>query len=319
MYLQVIGGFILLLGGAEVMVRGAVGLSERLGISKLVIGMTVVAFGTSAPELLVSLNAALAGSPGLAVGNVVGSNIANIALVLGAAGLITPIVSGGRELVKDGLVLVIGTAAFMVLALRGAIDLFGAVALLIVFAGFIYYSLWREKNVEGGSLADEVDEFEAVPHSLWLAIVLLIAGFAGLYFGSELLIDGGIQIAKSFGVSEAVIGLTIVAFGTSLPELAASAVAALRKHTDVALGNVVGSNIFNIVGIMGVVGAITPLEVPARVLDFDMWVMGLVTLALMIYMIGGRRELGRFEAGIFLAVYGVYIVAIAAGIDHISF
>jgi len=221
--------------------------------------------------------------------------------------------------VKDGLVLFIGTAAFMLLALRGAIDLFGAVALLIVFAGFIYYSFWREKNVEGGSLADEVDEFEAVPHSLWLATILLIAGFAGLYFGSELLIEGGIQIAKSFGVSEAVIGLTIVAFGTSLPELAASAVAAMRKHTDVALGNVVGSNIFNIVGIMGVVGAITPLEVPARVLDFDMWVMGLVTLLLMIYMIGGRRELGRFEAGIFLAVYGAYIVAIAAGVDRISF
>jgi cation:H+ antiporter len=318
MYLQVFGGFILLLGGAEIMLRGAVGLSERLGISKLVIGMTVVAFGTSAPEFLVSLNAALAGSPGLAVGNVIGSNIANIALVLGVAGLITPIVSGGRELVKDGLVLVIGTGAFMVLALRGTIDLFGAVVLLILFAGFIYYSYWREKNVEGGSLAEEVDEFEAVPHSLWLAIVLLIAGFAGLYFGSELLIHGGIQIAKSFGVSEAVIGLTIVAFGTSLPELAASAVAALRKHTDVALGNVVGSSMFNIVGIMGVVGVITPMEVPARLLDFDMWVMGLVTVLLMVYMIGGRRQLGRIEAGFFLAFYGAYIVAIAVGIDRIS-
>ncbi len=319
MYLQVFGGFILLLGGGEVMVRGAVGLSERLGISKLVIGMTVVAFGTSAPEFLVSLNAALAGSPGLAVGNMIGSNIANIALVLGFAGLITPIASGGRELVKDGLVLVIGTGAFMALASRGTIDLFGAVVLLIIFAGFIYYSFWREKNVEGSSLADEVDEFEAVPHSLWLATILLIAGFAGLNFGSELLIEGGIQIAKTFGVSEAIIGLTIVAFGTSLPELAASGVAAMRKHTDVALGNVMGSNIFNIVGIMGVVGAITPLQVPARLLEFDMWVMALVTLALMVYMIGGRRQLGRSEAGIFLLFYCAYIVAIATGIDRISF
>ena len=152
MYLQIIGGFILLLGGGEVMVRGAVGLSERLGVSKLVIGMTVVAFGTSAPELLVSLNAALAGSPGLAVGNVVGSNIANILLILGAAGLIMPIACGARELVKDGLVLAIGTGAFMALAMRGAIDLLGAVVLLIVFAGFIYYSFWREKSSMAAAL-----------------------------------------------------------------------------------------------------------------------------------------------------------------------
>lgn len=317
MYLQIIGGFILLLGGAEVMVRGAVGLSERLGVSKLVIGMTVVAFGTSAPEFLVSLNAALAGSPGLAVGNVVGSNIANILLILGAAGLIMPIACGARELVKDGLVLAIGTGAFMALAMRGAIDLLGAVVLLIVFVGFIYYSFWREKIVDGGGLAGEVDEFEAVPHSLWLAALLLIAGFAGLYFGSELLIEGGIQIAKSFGVSEAVIGLTIVAFGTSLPELAASGMAAYRKHTDVALGNVVGSNIFNVVGIMGVVGAITPLEMPARVLEFDIWAMALATGLLMFYLIGGRRSLGRAEAAVFLLLYGAYIAAIAFGIDRI--
>ena len=317
MYLQVIGGFFLLLGGAEIMMRGAVGLSERFSVSKLVIGMTVVAFGTSAPELLISLNAALAGSPGLALGNVVGSNIANILLILGAAGLIMPIVSQDGDLRQEGLVLLIGTSAFIALAWRGTIDLFGALVLLILFAAFIYYSFWREKSGDG-HFAEEVSEFEAVPHSLWLAITLLIAGFSGLFFGSEMLIDGGIKIAKVFGVTEAVIGLTIVAFGTSLPELAASVVAAFRKHTDLALGNVVGSNIFNIVGIMGVVGATVPLKVPDRVLYFDMWAMGLATLLLLVYLIGGRPRIGRVEAALFLSVYAAYIIALGNGIDRID-
>ncbi|MEE2761771.1 MAG: calcium/sodium antiporter, partial [Pseudomonadota bacterium] len=294
-----------------------VGLSERFSVSKLVIGMTVVAFGTSAPELLISLNAALAGSPGLALGNVVGSNIANILLILGAAGLIMPIVSEDRDLRQEGLVLLIGTGAFMALSWRGTIDLFGALVLLVLFAAFIYYSFWREKS-GGGHFAEEVDEFEAIPHSLWLAITLLIAGFSGLFFGSEMLIDGGIKIAEAFGVAEAVIGLTIVAFGTSLPELAASMVAAFRKHTDLALGNVVGSNIFNIVGIMGVVGAVVPLEVPDRVLNFDIWVMGLATLLLLVYLIGVRHRIGRLEAALFLGVYAAYILALGTGIDRIE-
>jgi cation:H+ antiporter len=316
MYVEVVGGFILLLGGAELMVRGAVGLADRLGISKLVIGMTVIAFGTSAPELLVSLNAALAGSAGLAIGNVVGSNVANILLVLGVAGLIMPMATHSKSLKFDGVVLLIGTAAFMALSYRGVIDLIGAIVLLLLFAGFIYYSYWREQRGEGG-LADEVDEFEAVPHSLGLAIGLLILGFAGLIGGAEFLVDGGVQIARSFGISEAVIGLTIIAFGTSLPELAASAVAAFRRHTDMALGNIVGSNIFNIVGIVGVVGAITPLEIPARVINMDIWIMAVATLLLMPYMIGGRHTFSRFEAFLFVLVYGAYIASMAFGVDRI--
>ncbi|NQV55158.1 MAG: calcium/sodium antiporter [Rhodospirillales bacterium] len=317
MYVQVLGGFILLLGGAEIMVRGAVGLSERLGISKMVIGMTVVAFGTSAPELLVSLNAALAGASGIAVGNVVGSNIANILLVLGAAGLIMPMQNEPRALRKDGYVLLFGTAIFIALAWRGVIDLPNAIALLLVFGAFIFFSYWREKNDRDVSFAAEVDEFEAVPHNLWLALIFLTIGFAGLGVGSELLVDGGVAIAMSFGISEAVIGLTIIALGTSLPELAASVVAAYRKHTDVAIGNVVGSNLFNIVGIMGIVGAVTPLEIPARVLNFDMWVMLLATVVLMPYMIGGRGTLGRIESLLFILLYVAYIVAISFGVDRI--
>lgn len=320
MYLEVLGGFVLLLGGAEVMVRGAVALSERFGISKLVIGMTVVAFGTSAPELLVSLNAALSGSSGLAIGNVVGSNIANILLVLGFSGIIMPIVSEKGALVRDGWILLVGTTAFIALSMRGTIDLIGALGLLVLFIAFLVYSYIREMkgDVEGVSeILEDVEALEVAADNLWVATMLLVTGFAGLIMGSELLVDGGVKIARTFGVSEAVIGLTIIAFGTSLPELAASAVAAFRRHTDVALGNVVGSNIFNIVGIVGVVGAVTPMDVPARVLSFDNFAMAAATLLLMPFMIGKFTTIGRPVGIVYLALYFAYIAAIASGVDSL--
>ena len=319
MYVEVVGGFILLLGGAEVMVRGAVGLAERFGISKMVIGMTVVAFGTSAPELLVSLNAALSGASGIAIGNVVGSNIANVLLILGAAGLIMPIACAPGTLVRDGIILLIGSAVFTVLVFRDQIDLIGGLILLAVFVAFLGYSYWREMHGDqaGADLhAAEVDEIDGVPHSLWLASGLLIAGFAGLIIGAELLVEGGVQIARTFGVSEAVIGLTIIAFGTSLPELAASVVAAYRKHADIALGNVVGSNLFNLLLVIGVTATVTPVDVPARVPQFDIWIMIAATLFLMPFMIAGRKQIGRVEAFIFLLAYGAYITALALGVDR---
>ena len=324
MYLEVLGGFILLLGGAEIMVRGAVSLSDRLGVSKLVIGMTVVAFGTSAPELLVSLNAALSGSSGLAIGNVVGSNIANILLILGVAGLLMPIACQPGALVRDGWMLMAGTGLFMALSLRGEIDMWAGGALLVYFAGFLAYSYIREKSGGNGAAEMHIHEVEdlgdippGVPHSMWLTFVYLIAGFAGLIYGSELLVDGGVAIARTHGVSEAVIGLTVIAFGTSLPELAASVVAAYRKHADVAVGNIVGSNIFNVVGIVGVVAMVTPLEVPARVINLDIWVMAGATLALMPFMIGRSELLGRPVATVLLVAYLAYIAAIGMGVDRL--
>lgn len=320
MYLEVSGGFILLLGGAEIMVRGAVCLAERLGISKMVIGMTVVAFGTSAPELLVSLNAALAGAPGIAIGNVVGSNIANVLLILGATGIVMPIACASGTLVRDGIILLVGSAIFTVLVFRDQIDLIGGLVLLAAFIAFLVYSYWREihGSVESAGLSVvEVDEVEGVPSSLWLALLLLVAGFVGLIIGSELLVDGSVKIARAFGVSEAVIGLTIIAFGTSLPELASSVVAACRKHADIALGNVIGSNMFNLLLVIGVTATVTPIDVPLRVPQFDIWVMVLATLFLMPYMLTRRETLGRAEAIIFLAVYSAYIVALGFGVDHI--
>ena len=322
LYVYVAAGFVLLLGGAEIMVRGAVGLSEKLSISKMVIGMTVIAFGTSAPELLVSLNAALSGSSGLAIGNLVGSNIANILLILGVSGLILPITVDSKTLTREGWVLVGGTAAFIALALRGEIDLSGGLLLLLLFAGFLYYSYRRETaGLARKSVAfeEEVDEIGSVPETTWLSVVLLLIGLAGLIGGAELLVNGGVAIARAFGVSEAAIGLTIIAFGTSLPELAASFVAAYRKQADLALGNIVGSNIFNIVGIAGVVAVVSPLIVPARIVNFDMIIMAVATLLLMPFMIGNKGVITRSIAALYLAAYVGYIAAIAAGVENFRF
>ncbi len=322
MYAYLAAGFVLLLGGAELMVRGAVGLAEKLSISKIVIGMTVVAFGTSAPELIVSLTAALSGSAGLAIGNLVGSNIANILLILGVSGLILPIVVDSKTLTWDGWVLVGGTAAFMALVLRGEIDLSGGLLLLLLFAGFLYYSYRRETAgpaAEFGAFEGGVDDIEGMPETTWLSVFFLVIGFAGLIGGAELLVNGGVAIARTFGVSEAAIGLTIIAFGTSLPELAASVVAAYRKHADLALGNIVGSNIFNIVGIAGVVAVVSPLNVPARIVNFDMIIMAVATLLLMPFMIGNQEVISRPIAGLYLAAYLGYIAFIAAGVESLRF
>jgi cation:H+ antiporter len=317
-YFLIIGGFILLLLGAEIMLRGAIGIAEKFGISKFVVGMTIVAFGTSAPELLVSLNAVLSGSSGLAIGNVVGSNIANILLVLGIAGLLMPIPIEPGVFKRDGWMLIAGTGLFAALALSGEITTFGGLALLVYFVGFLLYSYVREKkglDAAGEAYEYDVDEIDGIPQKLLKILVYLVIGFAGLIYGADILVQGCVAIAKSFGVSEAVIGLTVVAFGTSLPELAATIVAAIRKHSDVAIGNIVGSNIFNVVGVIGVVGVITPLDVPSRIINFDVWIMLAASLILMPYMIGRRDRLGRVEALLFLAAYLIYIGAIGYGVE----
>ena len=319
MYVQVIAGFVLLLAGAEFLVRGAVALSRRLGISTLVIGMTVVALGTSAPELVVSMNAALTGVPAMAVGNLVGSNIANVLLILGVAALVTPVVIQPRAYVRDGAVLMGGTVLFVVLCVLGAIGLWKGLLLLGSFIGFLFYSYWRETRV-GGGVAEahlrEPEEFRGLPSSVWLASVVTLLGLAGILYGADILVQGGIAVARTAGVSEEVIGLTLIAIGTSLPELAASASAAHHKQSDVALGNVIGSNLFNMLGVAGAVAVARPLPIPDQILTFDLWIMLVATLLLLPVMaIGGT--LGRRTAAAFLLVYAAYIAAQAYGIPNI--
>jgi len=319
-YLQVAFGFLLLLGGAEILVRGSVAIARELNVSTLVIGMTVVAFGTSAPELVVSLNAALDGTADIAVGNVVGSNVANVLLILGSAGLVHPIAARQQPLVRDAAVLVAGSMLFVALAWNGTLDLLSGAVLLLAFFGFLTDSYRREVRGEHGaageSLLDEVEELGRVRGPRWWSWALAVGGLIGVLVGAELLVDGGVAIARTFGVAEEVIGLTLIAIGTSLPELAASVVAALRGHADVAVGNVIGSNLFNILGVAGTVAVTTSVTVPEQIRLFDIWVMLVATLAMLPFLVGGWR-FGRVAGVAFLVVYVAYIALQAHGVANL--
>lgn len=322
--LQVLGGFVFLLAGAEFLVRGAVALAKKWGISPLVIGMTVVAMGTSAPELVVSVDAALSGAAGLALGNVVGSNIANVLLILGASGLVKAIQTQPKGLFPDGISLMGGSLVFAWLCMSGLVDMMAGVILLVLFFVFLWGSYWQERQaIATGKIAEgaevhvkEVEEITGLPRTMWLMVLSIAVGVAALAFGADLLVTGGTDIARTLGVSEAVIGLTLIALGTSLPELAASVMAAVRGHTDVALGNVVGSNLFNILGVAGVTAVITPLSVPEQMIRFDLWVM-LATTALVIpFLVNGRR-LSKPIAGVFLVGYVAYITLQHVGVEKV--
>ena len=323
-YILLVLGFIILLGGAELLVRGAVSLAKSFNISKLVIGMTVIAFGTSSPELIVSINASVSGVPSLALGNLVGSNIANILLILGVSGLIYPIKSENKSLWLDWVVLTFASSLFIIFSLNHSIDFNDGILLIGIFIIFMIYSYLRGSGyLSGANLGDdktpgsEVEELSFIPQSKLNTVIFVFMGFAGLAVGSELLIDNGVQIARSFQISEVAIGLTVIAIGTSLPELAASGVAAFRKETDLAFGNIVGSNIFNIVGIVGLMGLIDHLEIPSRVLQFDMWVMFFSVILLLPFMFRWIRGLGRAFASMFLLLYLLYIFAIANDVKNI--
>jgi cation:H+ antiporter len=318
MYLKVLLGFVFLLGSADILVRGAVGLANRMNISPLVIGMTIIAFGTSAPELLVSLDAALTGSSAMALGNVIGSNMANMLLIVGAAALLRPISIKPYALLRDGMMLLFSSLLFAWFCWMGPIEHWQGVVLLFVLVVFLVRAYWRDSH-DGGLSAEihreEIKEFEGLKslRVIWMAV---FAGLAGLVLGADLLVSGGVEVARVHGVAEEVIGLTVLAIGTSLPELAASVVAALRGHTDVALGNVVGSNLFNILAVIGTVAVVTPLQVPQQVLDFDLWLMLGVTILMLPYFIGGWR-LGRPTAAAFLVGYTAYVAAQAYGVPKL--
>lgn len=313
-YALIIGGFFLLLGGAEFVVRGSIAVARRLHISTMVIGMTMVAFGTSAPELVVSLKATLDGSSSLALGNLVGSNITNTLFILGVSVMVAPIATDHPTLFRDGIALLAGTAIFMVIVLLGDIRWWGGVILLIVFSVFLKLSWRKEKGADSvvATLARETEEIGNIEIPFVLAILSVGGGLIALLYGSDFLINGGVGLARQFGVSEEVIGLTVIAFGTSLPEFAASVTAAVKKHPDLALGNVVGSNLFNILMVAGTVSIIHPISVPDQIIGFDLWVMGLATLLMIPSAITGHK-LSRWEALLFLAGYLTFIAAQVTG------
>lgn len=312
---EVAGGLVLLLVGGEALVRGAVSLAARMGVSPLIIGLSVVAAGTSAPELSVSLISVLEGKPAIAIGNVVGSNIANILLVLGTAALVWPVVVGRSIIRWDGTVLIAATIVFCALASFGEI---GQIVGALMASGLIAYlirsyRLDRRDMAARREIEEEVAELGG-EHGSVRIVAYLIIGFAGVIAGAEFLVFGAAGIAADFGVSEAVIGVTLVAVGTSLPELATAVAAARNRHTELALGNVIGSCIFNILAIVGIVSAVRPLAVPEEILAFDLWVMGGVTLGFL-GLAAAMPRLGRTIGAIMLLCYAAYIVSQFTGLS----
>ena len=308
-------GLVILLLAGDALVKGAVNLSLRIGIPALIVSLTIVAFGTSAPELLISIKAALDGAPGIALGNVVGSNTANVLLVLGVPGLIALMHTSGCDTRKSYVQMIGASLVFIALAFRGVFDWISGIVLLLILASIlISQSLDALAHRRQGIAAAEDEEEEepegADPDMPWWKIGLyLVLGLVGLPLGADLLVDSSVQIARMFGVSETVIGLTLVALGTSMPELATTVMAALRRQADVALGNVIGSNMFNLLAIIGVASLIAPIKVDPEFLTFDLWVMLGASLILVPFVFL-KRDLGRGWGVALTALYLTYIAAV---------
>ena len=296
--LSVIAGLLLLLVGGEGLVRGAVALAHRAGVSPLFVGVVLLGFGTSAPELVACVQAILADAPGVALGNVLGSNTANILLILGVAGLMIPVPVARGALRRDGAVMLLSALALLGLAVFGRI---GAISGAILVVGLVAYIAYAWIAERGDADAPESQRTMPLP----LAILYALGGLGAILFGGSLLVDGAVGLARTFGVSDTVVGLTVVAVGTSLPELAASVAAAIRREPELVIGNVLGSNIYNILGILGVTALVGPMPVEPQVLFFDLPVM--LGATVLVLAIGWwRGVLGRAVGGGFLVAYAAY-------------
>lgn len=312
--IAVIIGLIVLVWSADKFVDGAVGVARFCGMSTLLIGMVIVGFGTSAPEMVVSAFSAMQGNPELALGNAYGSNIANIALILGVTALISPILVQ-RSVLKKDLPLLIGVTVLSIgLLLDGTVSRMDGVIFLMVFFAVMGFNIYREKKASASqseSVSEEPDSSSSM--SLGKSIGLLVLGMALLVASSRTLVWGAVEIARSLGVSDLIIGLTIVAIGTSLPELASSIAAARKGEDDLAVGNIIGSNLFNTLMVVGIAATIAPMgNIEQDVLYRDMPLMALLTLSILV--LGFRRKgdgrINRIAGGVLLAVYGLYLLSL---------
>jgi cation:H+ antiporter len=297
--------------GGELLVRGAVQLAQKFRISPLLIGLTLVGFGTSTPELVTSLQAAFAGSPGIAVGNVVGSNIANILLILGVSALIFPVAVAKDTFRRDGLVLAIATLLCLGAILIGRLEVWLGLVFVAALAGYILFAFRQERQANAAQAASTGEAPADAPKVSATLIALdalfVVGGLVLTIFGARFLVTGAIDLARMANISETIIGLTIVAVGTSLPELVTSVMAALRKHSDIAFGNIVGSNIYNILGILGVTAIVKPIDVPPQIAGFDVWIMIGATVLLFLAAMS-RWRIARAEGGVMLGAYVAYTV-----------
>ena len=315
-YFSVIGGLILLVFAGDKLVDGSVAIAERFNISKLIIGITVVSFGTSAPELVVGIDAALSGAAEIALGNIVGSNIANVLLVLGIPALFYPFVCDNDNEIRHSLFyMMLATILFIFLSFFGPLYIWQGIIMITLLILFLYYSVRRAKsNIRilkhdidfAERVFEDLESHSKVGAPLPKALIAIILGLIGLIFGAHILVDGAIIIARTIGVSEAVIGLTIVAIGTSLPELVTSLMAARNKHGDVAMGNIIGSNLFNILAIMGITSLVAPIAVPKQFFYVDFPIMVACSL-LLIPLAMGKIKINRPLGVAFSALYIAYL------------
>lgn len=309
-YLFLFLGLVLLLVGGEFLVKGAVGMALKWNIAPMIVGLTVVSFGTSAPELLVSLQSALNGAPDLAMGNVIGSNIANLALVLGVTALIITIPVEKNTINLDWPVMMGSSILLWFFVQNGVLDLTEGLTLFAILVSYIIYLVFKSNREKKKSsyteeLNEEFDEEDA-QRPFWFYLIFLVLGIAGLVVGANWMVDSAKEIALAFGVSEYIIGVTVVAFGTSLPELATSVIAAYRGRTDISVGNLVGSNIFNIMAVLGITSIVHPIRVNDVILSNDIfWFLGVSFIIFPLMMI--NRKIGKWQGLLLLTIYVLYI------------
>ena len=311
-WLYTIVGLVILLLAGDSLVKGAVNLSLRLGVPALIVSLTIVAFGTSAPELLISIQAIWDGVPGLALGNVVGSNTANVLLVLGIPALLATMHTSECDTRSSYLQMLAATALFIGLCFFGPLTWVSGIILLTSLAAMLIYAA-RSANAHRKACCDDEDDEDiegADPSLGWPKISLFLAlGLIGLPLGASLLVEGATNIARTFGISETVIGLTLVAIGTSLPELATTVMAALRRQADVALGNVIGSNMFNLLGIIGVASLVGNIPVDPQFLRFDLWIMALASI-LLIPFVFLKKDITRIWGVLLSVLYVTYLLVV---------
>lgn len=316
-YLGLLAGFVILLVSGDLLVRGSVALAVKLGVPAIVIGLTVVAFGTSAPELVVSVRAATTDAPGIAIGNIVGSNIANVLLVLGLPALFRPTDCNQEFVGRNTCYVVAATVIFMLLCYLGPLEMWHGAILFALIIAFLVESGRRagiassQSRAEREEEVDEIDGVSGLPKTPSMIAVFVAAGLIGLPFGAQLIVENAAEIARTFEVSQAVVGLTVIALGTSLPELATTLAAAARGHSALAIGNVLGSNLFNMLAIMGLTAIVAPIPIPEAVLRYDLWIMLAATLALVPFVIR-RSMINRLPALGFVLAYCAYIFFVFA-------
>lgn len=303
-YILLFAGLLLLFISGKYLVDSSVAISRRLKIPRMIIGLTVVAFGTSAPELLVSLQAAFSGYPEIAMGNVVGSNISNILLVLAITALIFPIPVPASSVKRDWPIMMAASLLLFGFSLNGWISRLEGTIFVGLLAGYIAYSVVRAR---GEAKKEPADNSEGAM-KWWVALTIFVGSSLGLAFGADLLVDNVALIAEEIGISKRVVSITMVAVGTSIPELATSVIAALKKETDISVGNIIGSNIMNVLSVLGFTSLVSPISVSREIARFDIpWMLGISLLLLLLMLPAARSRITRWEGGLMIAIYLLYI------------